>query len=671
MLASRRRRVLTILAILLALDVGRSIYARIGYARPVEVWQPDPAVYADLRWPPGSDLPPNTPPGRRVYMQRCAVCHGPDGRGNGPAAPSMIPRPRDFTKGQYKYRSTAEGQPPTDDDVLRVIASGLPASAMPYWKDVLSEPEMRAVAEYIKGFAPTFSAPREALSVPQRVPPDAASLRRGQPLYQQWCVTCHGDDGRAQQTLKDAKGYPVVTRDLSAPWTFRGGAQPEQIWLRLTTGMAPGPMPSFARVTTPQERWDLVNYTLSLARTPAWEPGGTLDGPGLDADLAKRGRYLVHAQMCGLCHTPINRTGIYRGDDFYLAGGMRVGTLPHGVAVSRNLTSDPETGLGRWTENQIAAALRTGRAPDRLLNFWDMPWQVFHSLSADDARAIARYLKTLPAVRNRIPATLRYGVVETIVAKFRYGLPVVNPRVLTFADGMFGQRQSRWPRDWPQRLLIVAQWLILIIGTIDWFFARPRSTGRGWLARVAVLVGIIALGVFGWVLYHIPMLRFIPPEQIAATANAADIPPVERAAFSDARQFVLAERGRYLFMTYCSLCHLPSGAGGAKISWKPMGSLWSRNITPDVETGIGRWTDAQISRAIRSGVAVDGRALHWQGMTWDHASNLDEVDVRALIVYLRALPPVKRAIPTATPPSPADCDVYTFWTSPSLRPGCR
>ncbi|MGH7711427.1 MAG: c-type cytochrome, partial [Gemmatimonadaceae bacterium] len=90
--ASRRGIVLLTLAALALLDLGRSIYARLGYAHPVEVWEPNPAAYADLTWPPGADLPASTPAGPRIYAQRCAVCHGPDGRGNGPAAPSLIPR---------------------------------------------------------------------------------------------------------------------------------------------------------------------------------------------------------------------------------------------------------------------------------------------------------------------------------------------------------------------------------------------------------------------------------------------------------------------------------------------------------------------------------------------------------------------------------------------------
>ena len=374
-LASRRRVVLVMLGVLVVLDLGRSLYARLGYARPTELWQPEPWVYTDLAWPPGNDLPATAPPGQRLYAQHCAVCHGPDGRGNGPAAPSLIPRPRDLTLGQFKYTSTPPGQPPSDADLLGVLANGLQASAMPAFGDLLSPDELHQIVSYIKGLSTVFTpSPPEPLTIPPRVAPDAASVAHGQQLYQaSGCGGCHGADGRARTTLPDAKGYPVVSRDLTAPWSFRGGSAPEDVWRRVTTGLAPSPMPSIAAQTTPEERWDLVNYVLSLQRLPPWEAGGRLDGPGQQSDLVKRGEYLVHAAMCGLCHTQINPTGIYRGDDAYLAGGMRVGAYPHGVFVSRNLTSDPATGLGTWTAPQIAAAIRHGRSPTRLLNVWAIP----------------------------------------------------------------------------------------------------------------------------------------------------------------------------------------------------------------------------------------------------------------------------------------------------------
>src|SRR2546430_8550968 len=69
-------------------------------------------------------------PATAVYNHACAWCHGKDGRGDGPAAFSinkyLSPRPRDFTRGQVKLRSTPSGQLPTDDDLLRTLERGIP-----------------------------------------------------------------------------------------------------------------------------------------------------------------------------------------------------------------------------------------------------------------------------------------------------------------------------------------------------------------------------------------------------------------------------------------------------------------------------------------------------------------------------------------------------------------
>src|SRR5262249_46634798 len=77
--------------------------------------------------------------GKQVYDKHCVECHGTDGKGDGPAAHLMIPRPRDFTRGRYKIRSTESGSPPTDDDLLRSVRQGLYASSMPAWQKLLPD----------------------------------------------------------------------------------------------------------------------------------------------------------------------------------------------------------------------------------------------------------------------------------------------------------------------------------------------------------------------------------------------------------------------------------------------------------------------------------------------------------------------------------------------------
>ncbi len=403
LLATRGRVLVLFVLVLAALDVARSVYARIAYAEPMARWEPDPSDYANVTWPPGSDAKPDASPGETVFAKHCAVCHGPDGKGNGPAAPSMKPRPRDFTAGEFKYKTTPPGSAPTDADLMKVVKQGLIASGMPYFSDVLSDAEIGDVVRHVKSLGNLGDAPAP-VPIPPRVTANAASIARGKQLYlSKGCAQCHGADYRGVNKYQDAKGAEVPIRDLTAPWTFRGGAEPEQIWLRLSVGMTPGPMPSYEGATTPEERWDLVNFVTSVARIPPWEPGGKLGGPGQDPDPVKRGDYLAHMEMCGLCHTQINHTGIYRDDDAFLAGGMRVGAYPHASFISRNLTSDPQTGIGGFSAEQIANIIRNGRRPDRTLNPWGMPWFILHAFSEQDAIAIASYLKPPSPVSHRIP----------------------------------------------------------------------------------------------------------------------------------------------------------------------------------------------------------------------------------------------------------------------------
>ena len=121
----------------------------------------------------------------------------------------------------------------------------------------------------------------------------------------------------------------------------------------------------------------------------------------------ERGRYLMTAMPCVDCHTP----GTFYGapDMTRMYSGSELGWVgPWGVAYAANLTPD-STGLGGWTEDQIATAIRTGNRPDGRQLAAIMPWMSFSNLTDEDAHAIAAYLKTLKPVHHKAPAPVPPG----------------------------------------------------------------------------------------------------------------------------------------------------------------------------------------------------------------------------------------------------------------------
>lgn len=120
------------------------------------------------------------------------------------------------------------------------------------------------------------------------------------------------------------------------------------------------------------------------------------------ADLVERGRYLVTIMDCGGCHT----TGALVGKpdpSRHLAGSDIGFGFPGGVVYPPNLTPDPDTGLGKWTEEQLIQAVRRGLRPDGRVLVPIMPWPAFAMLTDADARAVAAYLRSLPPVRFQAP----------------------------------------------------------------------------------------------------------------------------------------------------------------------------------------------------------------------------------------------------------------------------
>src|SRR5207249_4421723 len=137
------------------------------------------------------------------HQERSAVAVAPpfgaEGRGDGYGAPFLVPPPRDFTAGQFKFRTTSSGMLPTDDDLFRTISRGANGTGMPPWKYLLSDEDRWALVDYVKTFDARFASGNarklEPMPLPEPAKPGSAS--RGKDVYAQMqCAKCHGDDRR-------------------------------------------------------------------------------------------------------------------------------------------------------------------------------------------------------------------------------------------------------------------------------------------------------------------------------------------------------------------------------------------------------------------------------------------------------------------------------------------
>jgi mono/diheme cytochrome c family protein len=209
--------------------------------------------------------------GRALYAENCAHCHGEQGDGNGFGAPHLSPAPRDFTTGQFKFRTTATGALPTDEDLFRVVSRGLNGTGMPPWQYLLTDEERWAVVDYVKTFSPRFARQPAPQPVSLPAPPGTRrDVSRGQQMYAKLqCDKCHGTDGRgtgpSALTLVDAKGRHVNARDFTQPGTFRTGWTEREIVRTLYTGNNGVAMPVYSGIVSVTEEYDLAAYVMSLA----------------------------------------------------------------------------------------------------------------------------------------------------------------------------------------------------------------------------------------------------------------------------------------------------------------------------------------------------------------------------------------------------------------------
>lgn len=148
---------------------------------------------------------------------------------------------------------------------------------------------------------------------------------------------------------------------------------------------------------------------------------GVLDAPdarGQDADaqaVIDQGAYMVTLLGCGACHTDGALIGApdydraLAGSSIGIAFSNPLKDAYPSIVFPANLTPDPETGIGNWTEAQLGRAIQHGVGADGSQQLPVMPWSAYRKLKPSDVTAIARYLMSLEPVKNRVPDNVTRG----------------------------------------------------------------------------------------------------------------------------------------------------------------------------------------------------------------------------------------------------------------------
>jgi cytochrome c oxidase cbb3-type subunit 2 len=228
--------------------------------------------------------------GQRVYERRCVGCHGEKGDGNGPAATFLDPRPRNFTVGSFKFRTTPSGSLPTDGDLYRTITRGVRWTAMPTWHE-LPEKDRISVTAFIKTLSSRWKdeKPEPPIVIGDPPKPTPELLAQGKELYTKAkCFQCHGDsgkgDGPSAAELVDDLKFKIRPADFTRG-QFKGGSDVRDIFRTMTTGLDGTPMPSFSDSMKDEERWAISYYVLSFSAF-----NDPLTGQKLKLDAATRAK---------------------------------------------------------------------------------------------------------------------------------------------------------------------------------------------------------------------------------------------------------------------------------------------------------------------------------------------------------------------------------------------
>ncbi len=244
------------------------------------------------------------PLGMEVYELRCQGCHGVEGDGQGPASKFLDPKPRNFTKGVFKFRSTpGKDSLPTDSDLYLTITHGLWGTAMPAWYSI-SDKERIAVIQYIKNFSQRWN--EEPVKAPISISPEpeanAESIKNGKRLFQNNCIACHGAEGKGDGFLagqaRDIWGFPIRPANFTLAAGESGGVKlghdSRHLFTVIMTGVGGTPMPVFSEQLKTKQIWNLVHFVQSL-RVDAYVE--TLRQQGMESGQIETARRKIWAML--------------------------------------------------------------------------------------------------------------------------------------------------------------------------------------------------------------------------------------------------------------------------------------------------------------------------------------------------------------------------------------
>ncbi|MEQ8262816.1 cytochrome c [Pseudohaliea sp.] len=365
-------------------------------------------------------------------------------------------------------------------------------------------------------------------------------------------------------------------------------------------------------------------------------------------DAVERGRYLVTAGNCASCHTAVAGA--------FMAGGVAFET-PFGTLYSTNITPDPATGIGSWSEADFRAAMRHGVRPDGEHLYPAFPYTAYTRLTDDDLAAIWAYLRAVPPVASAPPQNALAFPFDQRPLLAAWKLLYHEPGPLEPDPG----RSDAWNRGAylvealghcsachsPRNRLGAEQAELRHAGG-EYLDRVPGGDFRPWYAPNltahprglalwdhADLVDYLATGRNAFLEAFGPMnevimnsTRYLDAADIDAMATYLKaLPEAGGGAAAEAPGEELMGRGRSLYNLHCGTCHLPSGEGDPEMAPRlNRGSLVVQAENP-----------ASLINVVLYGPEVAGAdpARQWLKPMKAYRYLLDDEEVAAVATYIR------------------------------------